>query len=134
MIRTPRGPRDRVDTHGRRAMSTTPDVEGFLPLRAAHFHVLLSLTDGPTHGYAVKREVEARTNGTIRLAAGSLYESLQRLERQGLIEEADTPADPSARTSSRQRFYAMTPLGRSVLRAELNRLEADLAVARARIG
>ncbi len=113
---------------------SAPDVDAFLPLSAAHFHLLLSLTDGPMHGYGIKREVEERTGGRIRLAAGSLYEGIQRLERQGLIEEAAAPADPRTRTSSRQRFYGITPLGRQVMRAELERLEQDLALARARVG
>jgi DNA-binding PadR family transcriptional regulator len=96
--------------------------------------MLLSLTDGSRHGYGVKREVEERTDGKVRLAAGSLYEGIQRLENSGLIAETDAPADPETRTSSRQRFYGITVLGRQVLREEIARLEADLAVARARVG
>lgn len=108
------------------------DVQSFLPLSAAHFHMLLALADGARHGYGVKRDVEARTDGRIRLAAGSLYEGIQRLEAQGLIAETQVP--DAERTSSRQRFYGITPLGRNVLRAEIARLEADLADARARVG
>ena len=48
-------------------------AEDFIPLSAAHFHMLLSLTEGSRHGYGVKREVEERTDGKVRLAAGSLY-------------------------------------------------------------
>ena len=113
---------------------TTPQPEDHLPLSSAHFHMLLALTEGPRHGYGVKHEVEERTDGRIRLAAGSLYEGIQRLESHGLIEEADAPADPETRTSSRQRFYGITAFGRQVLRCELERLEADLAIARARVG
>ena len=115
-------------------MSPNANIEGFLPLSAAHFHMLLSLTDGARHGYGVKHEVEDRTDRRIRLAAGSLYEGIQRLQANGLIEEAEAPADPETRKSSRQRFYGITAMGREVLRAELNRLEADLAIARARVG
>ena len=111
-----------------------PAAEAFLPLSTTWFHMLLALTAGPTHGYGIKRDVEARTQGRVRLAAGTLYESIQRMETAGLVEEADAPADPASRTSSRQRFYGVTPLGKEVLRAELDRLEADLAVARARVG
>lgn len=113
---------------------TDPSIERFLPLTAAHFHMLLSLTIGARHGYGIKRDVEERTAGRIRLAAGSLYEGIQRLEEAGLIREAAGPADPQTRKSSRQRFYGITPLGRRVLEEELGRLEADLAAARALVG
>jgi len=115
-------------------MTGKKSVEDHLPLSAAHFHVLLSLTEGPMHGYGVKREVEERTDGRIRLAAGSLYEGIQRLQRKELISEAPAPEDPGAKGSSRWRFYGITPLGRQVLRAELARLEADIAIARAKVG
>jgi len=115
-------------------MTGKKSVEDHLPLSAAHFHVLLSLTEGPMHGYGVKREVEERTDGRIRLAAGSLYEGIQRLQRKALISQAPAPEDPGAKGSSRWRFYGITPLGRQVLRAELARLEADIAIARAKVG
>ncbi len=110
---------------------TTPDVEHFLPLKPAHFHILLSLTDAPAHGYGVRQQVEERTEGTILLAAGTLYETLQRLERDGLVEETDPPADAAERASSRWRFYRATELGRAVLLREVGRLESDVAAARA---
>ncbi len=107
--------------------------EDLLPLTAAHFHILLTLVEGARHGYAVKREVEERTDGQIRLAAGSLYESIQRLVRTGLLEETDPPADGDGAQSSRWRFYAITGFGSEVLTAELERLEADVAIARGKL-
>lgn len=112
-------------------MTHDPRLDRLLPLSAAHFHVLLSLIDGPLHGYGIKRLVETRTDGTIRLAAGTLYEGIQRLEKHGLLEEAEAPEDAG---SSRWRFYGITPLGQAALRAELKRLEADVALARAKVG
>lgn len=109
------------------------DVESFLPLRAAHFHILLTLVDGPSHGYGVRRAVDERTDGRILLAAGTLYETLQRLSRDGLIEQVATPAEIEEEASSRWRFFDLTPLGRSTLAAEFSRLEADVAVARAKL-
>lgn len=113
-------------------MST--ESERFLPLKPAHFHILLTLAEAPTHGYGVRQVVEERTGGQIVLAAGTLYETLQRLERDGLVVETETPAEERERASSRWRFYAATPLGREVLAGEVVRLEADLAAARASLG
>lgn len=101
-----------------------------LPLSAAHFHILMTLAEGPCHGYAIKRQVEERTGGQVRLAAGSLYEGIQRLVRDGVLEETDAPDDGEAAASSRWRFYGITGFGEAVLAGEIDRLESDLAWAR----
>ena len=82
------------------------------------------------HGYAIKRIVEARTQGVIRLGAGTLYHAIRSLVKRGLITECPPPT-PEAAGSSRWRFYEVTPLGTRVLKAEVARLEADVAFARA---
>lgn len=110
-----------------------PSVEGFLPLTPITFHILLALMDGVRHGYGIKREVEDRTAGAIRLGAGTLYEGIQRMERKGLLREADPPDDGEVEPGSRWRFYAITKLGRAVAEAELARLEADVRHARAKV-
>lgn len=104
--------------------------ESFLPLKPAHFHILLSLAGEPLHGYGIRRAVEERTDGRIVLAAGTLYETLQRLERSGLIDETPVPRESRAEASVRWRFYRATALGRRVLTSEVARLEADVAAAR----
>lgn len=114
-------------------MTEFPDPDTFLPLRPAHFHVLLTLVDGPTHGYGIRRVVDERTKGKILLAAGTLYDTLQRLTRDGLIEQIDTPPEAEEEASSRWRFFALAPLGRRVFAAEVARLEADLRVAKAKL-
>ena len=76
--------------------------------------------------------MEERTEGVIVLAAGTLYETIQRLQRDGLVDEAPTPSDAEG-ASSRWRFYEATPLGRDVLRREVARLESDVSAARARL-
>ncbi|MEM7417556.1 MAG: PadR family transcriptional regulator [Gemmatimonadota bacterium] len=106
------------------------DAETFLPLRPSHFHILLTLCGADVHGYGIRQQVEARTEGRIVLAAGTLYETLARLERDGLIEETSAPTDASPRAGKRWRFYAATRLGREVMRLEVLRLEADVSVAR----
>lgn len=102
-----------------------------LPLPATSFHILLSLMDGPAHGYGIKHDVEERTAGRIRLAAGTLYEAMQRLARQGLVEGADPPDGFDG--SGRVRFYRITDSGERELRAELRRLEQDVAFARTKV-
>jgi DNA-binding PadR family transcriptional regulator len=106
------------------------ETTAFLPLTPVAFHVLLSLEEGGVqHGYAVKRTVEERTEGVVKLGAGTLYHAIGSLAKRGLVVECAPPA-PDVAGTSRWRFYQVTPLGRQVLRAEVARLEADVAFAR----
>jgi DNA-binding PadR family transcriptional regulator len=109
---------------------TSPDVSSFLPLTPVAFHVLATLEAEVHHGYAIKRIVEDRTQGVIRLGAGTLYHAVRSLAKRALIAECPPP-EPDAAGSSRWRFYEITPLGTRVLKAEVARLEADVAFARA---
>ncbi len=104
--------------------------QDLLPLTPTTFQLLVSLVRSPAHGYGLKRDIEERTEGAMRLGAGTLYTGLQRMEREGLIRETQAPADLEEEASSRWRFYAVTELGRRVLEAELQRLEADVRHAR----
>src|SRR5258706_10669036 len=92
-------------------------VTDFLPLPPATFHILLALADEDRHGYAIIQDVEARTGGELRLSAGTLYRSIQRMLEQGLIVE---PRERPAREDDdeRRRYYRITPLGTSVAKAE----------------
>lgn len=102
------------------------------PLTLATFHILLSLTQRAAHGYHIKRMVEERTNGAVRLGAGTLYAAIRRMTHNGLIEETDPPEDAGdIEPGTRWRFYTITARGREVLKAEIARLEADLEAARA---
>jgi DNA-binding PadR family transcriptional regulator len=102
------------------------------PLTPATFHILLSVVEGPAHGYRIKRVVEERTGGAVQLGAGTLYAGIGRMVRDGLIQETEPPEDAgSLEPSSRWRFYAITDVGSDVLAREIDRLEADLKVARA---
>jgi DNA-binding PadR family transcriptional regulator len=106
------------------------DPGDLLPLTPTTFQLLVSLMHGPAHGYGLKRDIEERTGDAMRLGAGTLYTSLQRMERDGLIRETDAPPELQGEASSRWRFYAVTELGRRVLRAELERLETGVRDAR----
>jgi DNA-binding PadR family transcriptional regulator len=102
-----------------------------LPLPPATFHILMALTDEDRHGYAIIQDVEARTDGELRLSAGTLYRSIQRMLGQGLIVEARTRPAP-ALDDERRRYYSITPFGTSVARAEMRRLTRLVRLARAR--
>ena len=101
------------------------------PLTPATFHILLSLSRQPAHGYHIKRIVEERTQGAVRLGAGTLYAGIKRMTTSGLIQETEPPPDAADfEPGSRWRFYTITARGREALNAEIARMEADLKVAR----
>jgi DNA-binding PadR family transcriptional regulator len=107
------------------------EVEGLLPLPPATFHILLALVDQERHGYAIIQDVEARTDGELRLSAGTLYRSIARMVEQGLI--AEVSKRPAARLDDeRRRYYRITPFGTAVARAEMARLSQLVRLARAR--
>ena len=103
--------------------------ETYLPLPPATFQILLALADGELHGYAIMKDVTARSEGTVRLGPGTLYGALKRLLKAGLVRESGERADPK-RGDERRRYYRLTPLGLSVVRAEARRLDAMVRAAR----
>ena len=105
------------------------DPRRFLPLTPQQFHILLALTDGHLHGYAIIRDVADRTGGAVRLGTGTLYTALARLETLALVEETDPRSRPKD-DDQRRRYYRLTPLGREVLKAETARLDALVKQAR----
>jgi DNA-binding PadR family transcriptional regulator len=108
----------------------TTEVESLLPLPPATFHILVALADEDRHGYAILKEVAARTEGALRLSAATLYRSIERMLEQGLIREVS--ARPSKdMDDERRRYYRIMPFGRTVAMAEARRLAGMLALARA---
>jgi len=108
----------------------SPNVQQYLPLSAAVFHILLALADEARHGYAIMREVDERTGGLVRMGPGMLYGSVKWLLADGLIEEVARKLAPGE--DDRRRYYALTPAGLALLRAETARLEAAVGLARSR--
>jgi len=107
-----------------------PDPQSLLPLPPATFHILMALAAGDRHGYAIIQEVAALTDNRIKLGAGTLYRSLQRMLEAGLIvESGDRPAPEL--DDERRRYYRITPHGESVARAEARRLSHLVRLARA---
>lgn len=105
-------------------------VDHFLPLQPAVFHILMALAEDDRHGYAIIQNVTERTAGGVRLSAGTLYRSIQRMLEDGLLIEIDERPDPEE-DDERRRYYRITPLGRKVARAEAQRLLDLVKMARA---
>jgi DNA-binding PadR family transcriptional regulator len=113
-------------------MSMPPDAfdpESLLPLPTAVFHILVALADRDRHGYSIMQDVAARTDGKVRLSAGTLYSSIHRMLEQGLLEELRESPEPDCR-DERRRYYRLTRWGRRVAMAEAKRLTDMLSQAR----
>ena len=106
------------------------DPEAQLPLHKDTFHILVALSDGERHGYAILQDIAARTDGRMKLRPSSLYSAIHRMLDDGLIAELDERPD-AERDDERRRYYEITPFGRKVAIAEARRLERLLADARA---
>lgn len=94
------------------------------PLNPREFLILLSLTDGPQHGYAILKSVEADSGGSIRFDPANLYRTLKRLHRDGLVAEVRSRAD------DRRRTFALTAEGRRAAQAEAVRVQRLAVTAR----
>ena len=101
-----------------------------LPLPPATFHILLSLAVDDRHGYAIIQDVADRTDGAVKLSAGTLYRSIQRMLEQGLLEEILQRPAPED-DDERRRYYRITTFGEAVARAETQRLTSLVKLAKA---
>ena len=106
------------------------EVQSFLPLPTAVFHILVALADSDRHGYSIMQDVSVRTEGKVRLSAGTLYSAIRRMLEQGLIEELRDSPDPAS-DDERRRYYRLSRFGRTVAVAEARRLSDMLSQARA---
>jgi DNA-binding PadR family transcriptional regulator len=103
------------------------DLSAFLPLSPASLHILLALTGGDMHGYAIMQDVLRQSEGQYKLGPGTLYDNLQKLARQGMVKELGARAGDE---DSRRRYYRLAPLGSRVLSAEISRLEGVVREAK----
>jgi DNA-binding PadR family transcriptional regulator len=92
------------------------------PLSEAVFHILLALAEKESHGYRIREEVRARTQGAVDLPVGTLYSALPRLRMQGLLEEVLACCEEEKKNA--RRTYKLTVAGRRALRQEVHRYEA----------
>lgn len=113
-------------------MRQKPADPGRKSLSLPVIHILLALADGARHGYAIKQDVADRTGSAIRLGPGTLYEAIQRLQDDGLIEESRARGeDPANGQEAQRRYYALTDRGWATLRDEVQQLGAIVERARA---
>lgn len=101
-----------------------------LPLAPATLHILLALAGEDLHGYGIMQEVARQSEGRYKLGPGTLYDNLQRLMAQGMVEEVSQPAGDEG---SRRRTYKLSAPGRKVLIAEIDRLEGVVRDAHLRL-
>ena len=94
------------------------DTDGYVPLKPDIFEILLALESGPLHGYGIVASVERRTRSGRRLLPSLLYRRLARLVEEGIVREAPVAQD----TDTRKKHYALTPLGRRIVRREAARI------------
>jgi PadR family transcriptional regulator PadR len=99
-------------------------TQDHLPLAPRDLLILAVLAEGPLHGYGIIKAVEARSEAGVLLDPANLYRVLRRMRRMGWIEEGE------AGTDARRRTYDITPGGKRLLSAELNRLEKLLRQVR----
>jgi DNA-binding PadR family transcriptional regulator len=100
-----------------------PSIQSLLPVKPVELLVLSMLAAGDRHGYGIRQDILGHTNGAIALEAGNLYRTIRRLEADGWVDESERR--PTAdEDDERRRYYRLTPFGRRVLAAELERLRA----------
>jgi len=103
------------------------DFDQFVPLSAAALHILLALTSEDRHGYGIMREVARQSDGRYKLGPGTLYDNLQKLLDQGIVDEC---SPRSSGDDPRRRYYRLSRFGRGLLATEIARLEAVVREAR----
>jgi DNA-binding PadR family transcriptional regulator len=108
-------------------MAKRTDPAKHPPLKDAPFHILLSLADGPRHGYGMRADILARTHGAVRLWPTSLYGTIRQLTQDGLIAPCD---GETGEEDPRRRYYELTAKGGRVLVAEIERLRRLVDYAR----
>ena len=86
----------------------------YVPMTETGFYILLCLQK-PNHGYGIVQKVEQKTEGEIRLAPGTMYGSLSKMEKDGLIR--------FVKEDEKRKIYQITELGREVLQLEKKRIE-----------
>lgn len=92
----------------------------YVPMTETAFYILLCLKT-PNHGYGIVQTVERLTDGAIRLAPGTLYGSLSKMEKDTLIR--------FVREEEKRKIYEITDLGREVLQTEIARIERLYRIA-----
>jgi len=104
------------------------DLQHLLPLTPAVFFILFALADGEKHGYAIMQSVSRASDNQFRMGPGTLYTTIQRLLDLGLIEE--TQSGGQSGHENRRRYYKLTRIGKTILAADISRMESVVRLAR----
>ena len=104
------------------------DVQSHLPLTEPTFFILLVLTPGPQHGYAIMKETAVLSDGRVQLSTSTLYGAIKRLLDLGWIERA--PAASGVENGRERKAYQLTDAGRRILNAETKRMESLVTAVR----
>jgi DNA-binding PadR family transcriptional regulator len=96
--------------------------QNLLPLTEATFYILLSLSTGRKHGYAILKDVSALSDRTLELSTSTLYGALGRMQEQGLIERVENGPNTNIGPGLPRKAYQLTDLGHRMLEAEMARL------------
>jgi DNA-binding PadR family transcriptional regulator len=110
------------------AKKNTPQA----PLTPAVLHILLALSNGERHGYGIMKQVQADSQGKAKMGPGTLYGSMGRMMKAGLIRESAKRVDPQM-DDERRIYYKITAEGRAALAAELKRYRGVLALVEGRL-
>jgi len=110
-----------------------PKPETLLPLKPLVFDVLLILNEGEGHGYGIAKELQERSPKGRRILPGNLYRTLSGMIGKNLIEKSprDRARGGAAEEDERRRYFRITAFGRQVAKAEAERLQDRVALARA---
>jgi len=106
------------------------DPNDLLPLKPIELLILTMLSSGERHGYGLRQDIVAHTEGRVSLEAGNLYRHIRNLQSEGLVEETEPKATPD-NSDERRIYYRLLPFGKRVLAAELARLRELMRLAEA---
>ena len=120
-----------IRANGEINMESETDIKSFLPLSEATFFILMSLSPGPKHGYAILKDVQQLSQGRINFSTGTLYGALKRLLDQGWIKRSVDQMENADETGRSRKDYELTSLGKKVLGSEIGRMKdlVNLAVS-----
>jgi DNA-binding PadR family transcriptional regulator len=98
------------------------NLNKFLPMTETTYYILLSLLE-PLHGYGIMQRVQELSDGMVEIAPGTMYGALENLKKQKLIDQVDEGDE------KRRKVYALSDLGRQVLRMEFNRMQRIIEIS-----
>jgi DNA-binding PadR family transcriptional regulator len=113
---------------GRSEPPLSEEAKRLMPLTPAVFYIMLALSTGSKHGYAIMQETGALSEGGVRMGPATLYSTIQRLLALDLIRETTEASE-----DSRRRYYEMTRAGRKLLEIEVARMNSVVKMANARL-